>query len=200
MAPTDWTVSDDPDPDYPIAVSVGGTRYCVSIAQADALARRLAARAKRHRAIAIGARDPDPTLAGGEPEQPEPSPPITVRWRRNGPEAAKAIRDGQECLVAIEIDGETKLGVIAKGHPIKVHGLRSGKPAFCDWDAVTWYCPASELAPAFPRLPKTPDELRRAEAALAANPVPLPESLRDPERVLYGGRKEDGDGDARIKG
>jgi hypothetical protein len=35
-------------------------------------------------------------------------------------------------------------------------------------------------------LPKSPDDLRRAEAELAADPVELPASLRDPFRVLYG--------------
>lgn len=33
-------------------------------------------------------------------------------------------------------------------------------------------------------LPKTPEELRQAEDDLAANPVELPESLRDPFRIL----------------
>jgi hypothetical protein len=33
-------------------------------------------------------------------------------------------------------------------------------------------------------LPKTPEELRQAEVELAANPVELPASLRDPFRVL----------------
>jgi hypothetical protein len=35
-------------------------------------------------------------------------------------------------------------------------------------------------------LPKSPDDLRRAEAELAANPVELPATLRDPVRILYG--------------
>jgi hypothetical protein len=33
-------------------------------------------------------------------------------------------------------------------------------------------------------LPKTPEELRRAEAELVMNPVELPESLRDPFQIL----------------
>ena len=33
-------------------------------------------------------------------------------------------------------------------------------------------------------LPRTPAELRRAEAELATNPIELPESLRDPFRIL----------------
>ncbi len=33
-------------------------------------------------------------------------------------------------------------------------------------------------------LPRSPEELRQAEAELAANPVGLPESLRDPFRIL----------------
>jgi hypothetical protein len=35
-------------------------------------------------------------------------------------------------------------------------------------------------------LPKSPDDLRRAEAELAAHPVELPASLRDSVRILYG--------------
>jgi hypothetical protein len=35
-------------------------------------------------------------------------------------------------------------------------------------------------------LPKSPDDLRRAEAELAAHPVELPASLRDPLTILYG--------------
>jgi hypothetical protein len=35
-------------------------------------------------------------------------------------------------------------------------------------------------------LPKAPDDLRRAEAELAADSVELPASLRDPMRILYG--------------
>jgi hypothetical protein len=34
-------------------------------------------------------------------------------------------------------------------------------------------------------LPKSPDDLRQAEAELAAHPVELPASLRDPLRILY---------------
>ncbi len=33
-------------------------------------------------------------------------------------------------------------------------------------------------------LPRTPEELRQAEAELTANPIELPQSLRDPFRVL----------------
>jgi len=33
-------------------------------------------------------------------------------------------------------------------------------------------------------LPKTPEELRRAEAELVMNPIELPESLRDPFQIL----------------
>jgi len=33
-------------------------------------------------------------------------------------------------------------------------------------------------------VPKTPEELRRAEAKLAMNPIEIPESLRDPFRIL----------------
>jgi hypothetical protein len=33
-------------------------------------------------------------------------------------------------------------------------------------------------------LPKTPEELRRAEAELAMNPIEIPESLRDPFRII----------------
>jgi len=33
-------------------------------------------------------------------------------------------------------------------------------------------------------LPKSPEELRRAEAELAMNPIEIPESLRDPFRIL----------------
>ena len=33
-------------------------------------------------------------------------------------------------------------------------------------------------------LPKTPEELRQAESDLAANPIELPASLRDPFRIL----------------
>lgn len=42
-------------------------------------------------------------------------------------------------------------------------------------------------------LPRTPEEIRRAEAELATNPVELPESLRDPFQILEPPATQPGD-------
>ena len=48
MATTDFAVNDSTDPDCPIAISVGGVRHLISVAQAAAVVERLMAKITRH--------------------------------------------------------------------------------------------------------------------------------------------------------